>query len=149
MPIVSERFRIVTPPEEGCTLDDFRKTQPQKSNIFLELGYLQKEKKLIDVVLIEKVNYTEVQNLIAITIKHEVLLWYGQTYCLLFVQDTGKMYSGLYAHDLIKKHFSGAQVLDDVKWKVFLFHKLKSSLRLTNTTQVLCQVTIIAYNKMQ
>ena len=52
---------MVTPPEEGCTLDEFKRTQPQKSNIFLELSCLQKEKKLIDVVLMEKVNYTEDQ----------------------------------------------------------------------------------------
>jgi hypothetical protein len=64
---------------------------------------------------------------------------------LLFVQATGKLYSGLHARDLIKKHFSGAQVLHDVKWKVFVLCKFKSSVRLTNATQVLCQVGIVTY----
>ena len=65
------------------------------------------------------------------------------TVSLFFMQATGKLYSGLYARDLIKKHFSGAQVLCDVKWKVFVLCNFKSSLQLTNATQVLCQVIII------
>lgn len=39
--------------------DKFRESQPRKCNIFLELDYIQKDKKVIDVVLMEKVNYTE------------------------------------------------------------------------------------------
>ena len=60
----------------------------------------------------------------------------------LFLQATEKLYTGLYARDLIKKHFSGAKKLDDDKWKVFVFCKFKPSLQLTSTTQVLCQVKL-------
>ena len=63
MPIVSERFHIVTP-SKSCTFDEFRKDQPQKCNVFLELGYLQNDKKMIDVVLMEEVNYTKDKELL-------------------------------------------------------------------------------------
>lgn len=54
MPIISKHFQRKTL-DNDCKLDDFRKAQPGRCNIFLGLDWFQKDKKIIDVVLIEKV----------------------------------------------------------------------------------------------
>ena len=55
IPIVTEHFRRVQLGND-CTVHDFMKrVKPQRCNMFLELNYIEKDKKIIDVILIEKV----------------------------------------------------------------------------------------------
>lgn len=61
------------------------------------------------------------------------------------MQATETLYSGPCAREMVKKHLSGAENLDQDLWEAFVFYKFKSSLKLANKSVILCQVLVIIY----